>query len=70
MNGKKYIASQCNNMYIFPGNQSGDSGCLKYLMYSLGMGLGSVLAKATTVTDGMIYAASQVGLRAYCGRYD
>ncbi len=40
--GRTLQASQCNNMYIFPG-----------------LGLGSLVCKATRVTDGMIFAASR-----------
>ncbi len=40
--GKTLQASQCNNMYIFPG-----------------VGLGSLVCKASRVTDGMFLAASK-----------
>jgi malate dehydrogenase (oxaloacetate-decarboxylating) len=42
MNGRTLQASQCNNMYVFPG-----------------LGLGSLVCKATRVTDEMIFAASR-----------
>ena len=41
-NGRTLQASQCNNMYVFPG-----------------LGLGSLVCKATRVTDEMIFAASR-----------
>ena len=40
--GRTLQASQCNNMYVFPG-----------------LGLGSLVCKATRVTDEMIFAASR-----------
>ena len=45
--GKKYVPSQCNNAFIFPG-----------------IGLGSVISKASKITDNMFFAAS-IALRDY-----
>lgn len=57
--GKTKFAGQGNNMYIFPGKFCKSYHFeLAFLTFSLGIGLGAILSKASAITDTMVEAAS------------
>lgn len=58
---KTLYAGQGNNMYIFPGSSDLVDPVALFTLFmvtSIGLGLGSILAKASSVTDTMVEAAS------------